>query len=187
MGKSYFIETYGCQMNVADSELIAGLLHKQGYVVSKSMDNADAIFVNTCAIREHAEEKVHSRLGVYSQIKQNRPDVIIGVLGCMAQHLKDEILESKPYVDIILGPDSYRRLPVMLDRKIENTNSRLIQSYPVLRFMITFSRIDKAVSMPGYPLCVVATNFVRSALSHLPGAGKEVAVSLVLLLKFTKQ
>jgi len=110
-------------MNVADSELIAGLLHKQGYVVSKSMDNADAIFVNTCAIREHAEEKVHSRLGVYSQIKQNRPEVIIGVLGCMAQHLKDEILESKPYIDIILGPDSYRKLPVMLDRKIENTNS----------------------------------------------------------------
>ena len=110
-------------MNVADSELIAGMLHKQGYVVSKSMDNADAIFVNTCAIREHAEEKVHSRLGVYSQIKQNRPEVIIGVLGCMAQHLKDEILESKPYVDIILGPDSYRKLPVMLDRKIENTNS----------------------------------------------------------------
>ena len=123
MGKSYYMETYGCQMNVADSELIAGMLHKQGYVVSKSMDNADAIFVNTCAIREHAEEKVHSRLGVYSRIKQNRPEVIIGVLGCMAQHLKDEILESKPYVDIVLGPDSYRKLPVLLDRKIENTNS----------------------------------------------------------------
>jgi tRNA-2-methylthio-N6-dimethylallyladenosine synthase len=110
-------------MNVADSELIVGLLHKQGYVVSKSMDNADAIFVNTCAIREHAEEKVHSRLGVFSRIKQNRPEVIIGVLGCMAQHLKNEILESKPYVDIVLGPDSYRKLPVLLDRKIENTNS----------------------------------------------------------------
>jgi len=110
-------------MNVADSELIVGLLHKQGYVVSKSMDNADAIFVNTCAIREHAEEKVHSRLGVYLRIKQNRPEVIIGVLGCMAQHLKNEILESKPYVDIVLGPDSYRKLPVLLDRKIENTNS----------------------------------------------------------------
>ena len=123
MGKSYYLETYGCQMNVADSELIVGMLHKQGYVVSKSMDNADAIFVNTCAIREHAEEKVHSRLGVYSQIKQNRPEVIIGVLGCMAQHLKDKILESKPYVDIILGPDSYRKLPVMLERKIENTNN----------------------------------------------------------------
>ena len=123
MGKSYYLETYGCQMNVADSELIAGLLHKQGYVVSKSMDNADAIFVNTCAIRERAEQKVHSRLGLYSQIKQNRPGVIIGVLGCMAQHLKDEILETKPYVDIILGPDSYRKLPVLLDRNTENTNN----------------------------------------------------------------
>ena len=123
MGKSYYLETYGCQMNVADSELIAGMLKKQGYVISKSMNNADAIFVNTCAIRERAEEKVHSRLGLYSQIKKERPGVIIGVLGCMAQHLKNEILESKPYVDIILGPDSYRKLPVMLDRKIENTNS----------------------------------------------------------------
>ena len=123
MGKSYYLETYGCQMNLADSELIAGMLKKQGYVISKSMDNADAIFVNTCAIRERAEQKVHSRLGLYSQIKQNRPGVIIGVLGCMAQHLKDEILESKPYVDIILGPDSYRKLPVLLDRNTENTNN----------------------------------------------------------------
>ena len=72
MGKSYYLDTYGCQMNMADSELIAGMLKKQGYVISKSMDNADAIFVNTCAIRERAEEKVHSRLGVYSQIKKNR-------------------------------------------------------------------------------------------------------------------
>ena len=123
MGKSYYLETYGCQMNVADSELIAGMLKKQGYVISKSMDNADAIFVNTCAIRERAEQKVHSRLGLYSQIKQNRPEVIIGVLGCMAQHLKDEILETKPYVDIILGPDSYRKLPALLDRNVENTNN----------------------------------------------------------------
>ena len=123
MGKSYYLDTYGCQMNMADSELIAGMLKKQGYVISKSMDNADAIFVNTCAIRERAEEKVHSRLGVYSQIKKNRPGVIIGVLGCMAQHLKDKILESKPYVDIILGPDSYRKLPVLLDRNTENTNN----------------------------------------------------------------
>ena len=123
MGKSYYLDTYGCQMNVADSELIAGMLKKQGYVISKSLDNADAIFVNTCAIRERAEQKVHSRLGLYSQIKQNRPGVIIGVLGCMAQHLKDEILETKPYVDIILGPDSYRKLPVLLDRNTENTNN----------------------------------------------------------------
>ena len=123
LGKSYYLETYGCQMNVADSELIAGMLNKQGYTISKSMDNVDAIFVNTCAIRERSEHKVHSRLGLYSQIKQNRPEGIIGVLGCMAQHLKDQILETKPYVDIILGPDSYRKLPVLLDRNTENTNN----------------------------------------------------------------
>ena len=119
MGK-YYLETFGCQMNVADSEMIEGILQTKGYFPIESMDIADIIFVNTCAIREHAEEKVHSRLGLFSTIKRNNPNVIIGVLGCMAQHLKDEILDSKPYVDIILGPDSYRRLPQLLERKIED-------------------------------------------------------------------
>ena len=115
MGK-YYLETFGCQMNVADSEMIEGILQSKGYYPIKRMDSADIIFVNTCAIREHAEEKVHSRLGVFSKIKNNKPNVIIGVLGCMAQHLKDDILDSKPYVDIILGPDSYRKLPKLLER-----------------------------------------------------------------------
>jgi len=116
----YYLETYGCQMNVADSEMIEGILKAKNYSSIDSMDKADIIFVNTCAIREHAEEKVHSRLGVFSGIKQNNPDVIIGVLGCMAQHLKDDILDTKPYVDIILGPDSYRKLPELLERKTED-------------------------------------------------------------------
>jgi len=119
MGK-YYLETYGCQMNVADSEIIQGILKAKKYSSIDSMDKADIIFVNTCAIREHAEEKVHSRLGVFSRIKHNNPDVIIGVLGCMAQHLKDDILDTKPYVDIILGPDSYRKLPELLERKMED-------------------------------------------------------------------
>ena len=122
MGK-YYLETYGCQMNVADSEMIEGILQSKGYYPIKRMDIADIIFVNTCAIREHAEEKVHSRLGVFSKIKNNKPNVIIGVLGCMAQHLKDDILDSKPYVDIILGPDSYRKLPKLLERnKVDKKN-----------------------------------------------------------------
>ena len=122
MGK-YYLETFGCQMNVADSEMIEGLLQSKGYYPIKRMDSADIIFVNTCAIREHAEEKVHSRLGVFSKIKNNKPNVIIGVLGCMAQHLKDDILDSKPYVDIILGPDSYRKLPKLLERnKVDKKN-----------------------------------------------------------------
>lgn len=120
MDKSYYIETFGCQMNVADSELIAGLLQKEGYKQTSDMREASAIFVNTCAIRDHAEAKVHSRLGEYRQVKKQNPDVVIGVLGCMAQHLKNDILEHKPYVDIILGPDSYRKLPELLERKVHN-------------------------------------------------------------------
>ena len=117
MKKTYFIETYGCQMNVADSELISGLLSNNGYEKTKNIFQADIIFVNTCAIREHAEDKVHSRLGLYNKIKEKKPDTIIGVLGCMAQNLKDDILESKPFVDIVLGPDSYRNLLNMINSR----------------------------------------------------------------------
>ena len=122
MNKSYFIETYGCQMNVADTEVISGLLNNEGYRQTKDIHSANVIFVNTCAIREHAEDKVHSRLGFYNQIKQKKPDIIIGVLGCMAQNLKEDILESKPFVDIILGPDSYRRLPDMISNRSKEAN-----------------------------------------------------------------
>jgi len=110
-------------MNVADSELVESLLHIQGYTKAPQIDHADAIFVNTCAIREHAEEKVHSQLGRYDLIKQKKPDTIIGVLGCMAQSLKHDLLENRPYVDIILGPDSYRKLPELLNRKKVDTKS----------------------------------------------------------------
>ncbi len=123
MTKTYFIETYGCQMNVADSELVESLLQKEGYSRASKIDNANAIFVNTCAIREHAEEKVHSQLGRYDLIKKEKPDTIIGVLGCMAQSLKHDLLENRPYVDIILGPDSYRKLPDLLNRKVEDAKS----------------------------------------------------------------
>ena len=123
MNKTYFIETYGCQMNVADSELVESLLQNEGYAKASQIDQADAIFVNTCAIREHAEQKVHSQLGRYDLIKKEKPDTIIGVLGCMAQSLKHDLLENRPYVDIILGPDSYRRLPELLNRKTKDTNS----------------------------------------------------------------
>ncbi|MEE8437357.1 MAG: tRNA (N6-isopentenyl adenosine(37)-C2)-methylthiotransferase MiaB [Candidatus Neomarinimicrobiota bacterium] len=131
MNKKYYIETFGCQMNVADSELVAGILQREGYGVAENISTADIILVNTCAIRDHAEEKVHSRLGFYDRIKQSRPHVVVGVLGCMAQNLKAEILESKPFVDIVLGPDSYRRLPELLrdrnqklDHIVDTTLSR---------------------------------------------------------------
>ena len=109
-------------MNVADSELVSAMLQKAGYKETSDIEKADAIFVNTCAIREHAEDKVHSRLGFYNKIKERKPSTVIGVLGCMAQNLKEDILESKPYVDIVLGPDSYRKLPSMLDQRTEKSS-----------------------------------------------------------------
>ena len=112
-------------MNVSDSELISGLLSTDGYRETKNINNAGIILVNTCAIREHAEDKVNSRLGFYNKIKEKRQSTIIGILGCMAQNLKDEILESKPYVDIILGPDSYRNIPKLLkDRTNKKENKK---------------------------------------------------------------
>ena len=101
-------------MNVSDSELVESILIKKGYKAIIDPDNADVLFVNTCSIREHAEDKVHSLLGRYNVLKSKKPDMIIGVLGCMAQSLKHDILDNKPYVDIVLGPDSYRKLPELL-------------------------------------------------------------------------
>ena len=115
--RKYYIETYGCQMNVADSELVQSMLENLGYSVATDLSSANIIFINTCSIRDHAEKKVNSQLGRYRLIKEKRPDTIIGVLGCMAQSLKHDILENKPFVDLVIGPDSYRRLPEILKRK----------------------------------------------------------------------
>ena len=109
-----YIETYGCQMNVADTELIVGSLRARGWERAGEPESADAILVNTCAIREHAEARVIGRLGELARFKRSRPGVRIGVTGCMAQHLRDRIAERAPWVDVLVGPDGYRRLPELL-------------------------------------------------------------------------
>ena len=121
--KRYALESYGCQMNMADSELVDGILKDIGLKKTENLDDADAIFVNTCAIRENAEKKIHSRLGNFHKLKKEKPHLIIGVLGCMAQNLKNDLLKNKPYVDIILGPDSYRNLPQLMNRHMVEKNS----------------------------------------------------------------
>jgi len=132
--KTYLIETYGCQMNVADSELVEGILNKIGMQKTTVVDDADAIFLNTCAIRENAESKIHSRLGNLYKLKLNKPELIIGVLGCMAQNLKDDLLKNKPYVDIILGPDSYRNIPMLINR--HNLDKKSIVDTKLSRFEV---------------------------------------------------
>jgi len=109
-----YIETYGCQMNVADTELILGTLAGHGYDRVDAPDAADVILLNTCAIRDHAEARVLGRLGDLGRFKQRRPTIRLGVTGCMAQHLRDKLRDAAPQVDLLVGPDGYRHLPALL-------------------------------------------------------------------------
>lgn len=110
-GKKLYIETYGCAMNFSDSEIVASVLVGEGFETTKVMEEADVIFVNTCSIRDKAEERVRSRLNIFRKAKKNKPDTIIGVMGCMAERLKTKLLEEEKLIDIVVGPDSYRDLP----------------------------------------------------------------------------
>lgn len=110
-----YIETYGCQMNVADTEIVLGVLKKQGYVASDNAENADVILLNTCSIRENAEQRIYGRLGNFKTLKTRKPNVVVGVLGCMAERLKKDLIEEKKIVDLVVGPDEYRRLPEYID------------------------------------------------------------------------
>ncbi|HXQ21369.1 MAG TPA: tRNA (N6-isopentenyl adenosine(37)-C2)-methylthiotransferase MiaB [Candidatus Acidoferrales bacterium] len=112
--RSVYIETYGCQMNLADTELLFGHLGRHGYRRTDDPAAADVILLNTCAIREHAEERVVGRLGDLVRHKTRRPDVQLGLAGCMAQHLRDTLMSKLPFVDFVVGPDAYRRLPELL-------------------------------------------------------------------------
>ncbi len=112
MSKVY-IETYGCQMNVADSETVASILSKSGYELTDDMHAADVVLVNTCSVRENAETRVYGRLAVFRQLRKANPEVIVGVLGCMAERVKENLI-TKQGVNLVAGPDSYRTLPDLL-------------------------------------------------------------------------
>jgi tRNA-2-methylthio-N6-dimethylallyladenosine synthase len=114
--KRVFLETYGCQMNVADSELMAGVLERAGLELVAQPEDADAVILNTCAIREHAEQRVLGRLGDFARLKAANPALVVGVAGCMAQHLRAKLLDQKRVLDLVVGPDGYRQLPELLRR-----------------------------------------------------------------------
>jgi tRNA-2-methylthio-N6-dimethylallyladenosine synthase len=113
-----YIETFGCQMNEYDSELIRSLLKARGFIFTENREQADVILMNTCAVREHAHTKVYARLTDLRAMKRERP-LVIGILGCMAQALKESLMENEPLVDVLAGPDTYRRLPELLAQAIE--------------------------------------------------------------------
>ncbi len=112
--KKFYIESYGCQMNFSDSEIVASILHGEGFGPTRNVEDADLVFLNTCSIREKAEQTVRSRLQAFRKIKENKPGMLIGVLGCMAERLKAKFLEEEKLVDLVVGPDAYRSLPGLI-------------------------------------------------------------------------
>ena len=113
--KRLFIESYGCQMNFADSEIVASVMREAGFATTSDVENADLVFLNTCAIRDNAEQRVRTRLKQLNVYKKKRPGMLIGVLGCMAERLKAKLLEEEKMVDIVTGPDAYRDLPRLVE------------------------------------------------------------------------
>lgn len=111
--KHLFIETYGCQMNVADSEVVASIMKMAGYDVCNSLDEADAVFLNTCSVRDNAEQKIFNRLEFFNSMRKKKRGLIVGVLGCMAERVKDDLIANH-HVDLVVGPDAYLSLPEMI-------------------------------------------------------------------------
>jgi tRNA-2-methylthio-N6-dimethylallyladenosine synthase len=112
--RKLYIESYGCQMNFSDSEIVASILRKEGFDTTSDIHQADLVFLNTCSIRDKAEQTVRNRLGQINSIKKNKPDMMVGILGCMAERLKTRLLEEEKIVDLVAGPDAYRDLPKLI-------------------------------------------------------------------------
>ena len=115
-GRKMLLESYGCQMNFSDSEIVAGILTRDGFSTTRDPEEADLVLLNTCAIRDNAEQRVRSRLDYFRSVKRRRPGLLIGVLGCMAERLREKLLEEEKLVDLVVGPDAYRDLPHLIER-----------------------------------------------------------------------
>ena len=113
--KKLYIETYGCQMNVADSEVVASVLGDRGYEMTEKYEEADAILINTCSVRDNAEQRIWGRLNLFKSFRKKRPELVIGLIGCMAERLGEELIDKKS-VDLVAGPDAYRDLPFLFDK-----------------------------------------------------------------------
>jgi tRNA-2-methylthio-N6-dimethylallyladenosine synthase len=113
--KKLYIESYGCQMNFSDSEVVASIMNKNGYSTTRNIDDANVVLINTCSIRDNAEKRVRKRLTEFKKKKSDNPDMVVGILGCMAERLKKSLLEQEKLVDLVAGPDAYRDLPNLID------------------------------------------------------------------------
>ena len=120
--KKLLLESYGCQMNFADSEIVASIMAQEGFTTTRDVEEADLVLLNTCAIRDNAEQRIRGRLDFLKSVKKRKPGMVVGVLGCMAERLREKLIEEEKLVDMVVGPDAYRDLP-RLDRKSTRLNS----------------------------------------------------------------
>ena len=112
--RNLYIESYGCAMNFSDSEIVASILATEGFNTTQTLEEADLVLVNTCSIRDKAEQTIRKRLTEYNKVKKSRPHLKVGVLGCMAERLKDKLLDEEKIVDMVVGPDAYKDLPNLI-------------------------------------------------------------------------
>ena len=129
MGKTLYLETMGCQMNVLDSELVAGQLRAMGYGLTTEMQSADVVLINTCSVRQHAEDKVLSRLGALKKPKAGNPEMVVGVIGCMAERDPDGLIAKMPHIDLICGPGELNKIPAMIEEVLERRGRAIALSH----------------------------------------------------------
>ena len=139
MSKKLFIQSYGCAMNFSDSEIVASILKKEGYTLCDQIENSDLVLINTCSIREKAEDTVRKRLETVNVHKKNKPSIVVGILGCMAERLKDKLLNEEKIVDIVAGPDAYRDLPNLV-KNVVYKNEKSINT--ILSLEETYENIE---------------------------------------------
>ena len=153
MKNKFYIESYGCAMNFSDSEIVASILNKEGYKLSKNPEEANLILINTCSIRDKAEQTIRKRLKLFDKYKKNSNELKIGILGCMAERLKEKLLIEEKIVDLVVGPDSYRDLPNLInnlkdDKKVINTILSLKETYEdIIPLRINSNGINAYISI----------------------------------------
>ena len=178
--KKLFIETYGCQMNVADSEVVATIMQMAGYEMCESLDEADAVFMNTCSIRENAEQKIYGRLQFFDSLRRKGRRIIVGVLGCMAERVREELVRLG--ADIVAGPDSYLDLPNLMasaEQGVPAVNVELstTETYKaIIPTRIGHSRISGFISiMRG---CTISVLIASSPIPVVANAAASLRASL---------
>ena len=176
-GKKLYLESYGCQMNFSDSEIVASLLAESGFSTTRNLYESDVILLNTCAIRENAEQRVRTRLRELQHLKKAKPTLVVGVLGCMAERLKDKFLEEEKLVDLVAGPDAYRALPSLI-AEVESGQKPLTSCFRWKKPMPMLARYGSPATefRPLSALCAAATTCAPFAWCLLPADANAAAI-----------